>query len=128
MADRTEPFVSRVRAGLAGRTAELERLAVEMFARGLSTRDIEAAFRDATGGSLLSRTAVSQITYLQRAQTALLAGDVAVRRARVLEQQPHELAAPLDRRPVIELDGQVDAADGAGSFVLAASRYWFRRL
>ncbi len=34
-----------MRAGLAGRTAELERLAVEMFARGLSTRDIEAAFR-----------------------------------------------------------------------------------
>jgi transposase-like protein len=51
-----------VRAGLTGRTAEPERLAVEMFARGLSTRDIEAAFRDATGGSLLSRTAVSQVT------------------------------------------------------------------
>lgn len=62
VADRTEPFVSRVRAGLAGRTAELERLAVEMFARGLSTRDIEAAFQDATGGRVLSRTAVSQIT------------------------------------------------------------------
>jgi len=52
----------RVRAGLAGRTAELERLAVEMFARGLSTRDIEAAFRDASGASVLSRTAVSQVT------------------------------------------------------------------
>ena len=62
VADRPEPFVSRVRAGLAGRTAELERLAVEMYARGLSTRDVEAAFRDATGASLLSRTAVSQVT------------------------------------------------------------------
>ena len=62
VADRAEPFVSRVRAGLAGRTAELERLAVEMFARGLSTRDIEAAFRDARGASVLSRTAVSQVT------------------------------------------------------------------
>src|SRR5439155_6095177 len=31
--DRAEPFASRVRASLAGRTAELERLAVEMFAR-----------------------------------------------------------------------------------------------
>lgn len=39
VADRAEPFASRGRAGLAGRTAELERLAVEMFARGLSTRD-----------------------------------------------------------------------------------------
>ena len=62
VADRAEPFVSRIRAGLAGRTAELERLAVELFARGLSTRDIEAAFRDAEGQSLLSRTAVSQVT------------------------------------------------------------------
>ena len=51
-----------VRAGVAGRTAELERLAVEMFARGLSTRDIEAAFRDGSGASVLSRTAVSQVT------------------------------------------------------------------
>jgi len=62
VAERAEPFVSRVRAGLAGRTAELERLAVEMFARGLSARDIEAVFRDATGASVLSRTAVSQVT------------------------------------------------------------------
>ena len=62
VANRPEPFVSRVRAGLAGRTAELERLAVEMFARGLSTRDIEAAFRDATGATTLSRSAVSQVT------------------------------------------------------------------
>ena len=62
VADRAEPFVSRVRAGLAGRTAELEQLAVEMYARGLSTRDIEAAFRDASGASMLSRTAVSEIT------------------------------------------------------------------
>jgi transposase-like protein len=62
VADRPEPFVSRVRAGLAGRTAELERLAVEMFARGLSTRDIEAAFRAATGTTTLSRSAVSQVT------------------------------------------------------------------
>ena len=62
VADRAEAFVSRVRAGLAGRTAELEQLAVEMYARGLSTRDIEAAFRDASGASVLSRTAVSQVT------------------------------------------------------------------
>ena len=38
----------------SGRTAELERLAVEMYARGLSTRDIEAAFADADGKSVLS--------------------------------------------------------------------------
>jgi transposase-like protein len=33
-----------------------------MYARGLSTRDIEALFRDRTGQALLSRTAVSEIT------------------------------------------------------------------
>jgi transposase-like protein len=44
------------------RTEELEALAVEMYARGLSTRDIEAVFADADGRSLLSRTAVSEIT------------------------------------------------------------------
>ena len=40
----------------------MERLATEMYARGLSTRDIEAAFTDATGRCLLSRTAVSELT------------------------------------------------------------------
>jgi transposase-like protein len=39
VADRAEPFVSRGRGGLTGRTAELEQPAVEMYARGLSTRD-----------------------------------------------------------------------------------------
>jgi transposase-like protein len=34
VADRAEPFVSQVHAGLAGRTAELEQLAVEMYHRG----------------------------------------------------------------------------------------------
>ena len=57
-----EPLRSRVRALLEGRTDELERLAVEMYARGLSTRDIEDATRDETGRSLLSRTAVSEVT------------------------------------------------------------------
>ena len=40
----------------------LQRLATEMYARGLSTRDIEATFSDATGRCLLSRTAVSELT------------------------------------------------------------------
>ncbi len=57
--DTREPFVSRVRAALSGRTRELERLAV---ARGLSMRDIEDAFTDETGRRLLSRAAVSEIS------------------------------------------------------------------
>ncbi len=62
IADRVEPFRSKLRTVLAGRTEELEGLAVEMYARGLSTRDIEAVFADESGGSLLSRSAVSTVT------------------------------------------------------------------
>lgn len=62
IADRTEPFRSRIREIVAGRTESLEALAVEMYARGLSTRDIEALFADDAGKPLLSRTAVSEIT------------------------------------------------------------------
>jgi putative transposase len=40
----------------------LEKLAIEMYTRGLSTRDIEDAFRDVTRDLLLSRTAVSTLT------------------------------------------------------------------
>ena len=47
---------------LGERSEVLEKLAVEMYARGLSTRDIEAAFQDATGRCLLSRSAVSAVT------------------------------------------------------------------
>lgn len=62
ISDKTEPFRSKLRGTLRGRTEELEHLAIEMYARGLSTRDIEALFKDEDGHSLLSRTAVSEIT------------------------------------------------------------------
>lgn len=47
---------------LRGHSDVLERLATEMYARGLSTRDIEAAFTDEEGLCLLSRSAVSEVT------------------------------------------------------------------
>src|SRR5205823_1326894 len=47
---------------LAARLIIEEALEVEVYARGLSTRDIEALFADGAGKSLLSRTAVSEIT------------------------------------------------------------------
>ena len=62
LADMGEPFRSKIREVLRGRTEELERLAVEMYARGLSVRDIEAAFTDEAGRCLLSRTAASELT------------------------------------------------------------------
>jgi len=58
---RDVPFRSKIREHLAGRTQALEKLAVELLARGLSVRDIEDAFKDETGRLLLSRTAVSEI-------------------------------------------------------------------
>lgn len=62
IADRVEPFRSKIREVIRGRTEALESLAVEMYARGLSTRDIEALFADEDGRSLMSRSAVSEIT------------------------------------------------------------------
>jgi len=53
---------SRSVRALGKRSAALERLAVEMYARGLSTRDIEATFADEEGNSLLSKSAVSELT------------------------------------------------------------------
>jgi transposase-like protein len=60
--DAPETYRSRLMPFLRGNSDVLERLAVEMYARGLSTRDIEDALEEATGDRLLSRTAVSQIT------------------------------------------------------------------
>jgi putative transposase len=58
-----ESFQPQTLAAVRGRSAELERLVVELYARGLSTRDIEDTFRDSqTGACTLSRSAVSQIT------------------------------------------------------------------
>jgi putative transposase len=60
--DSTEPYHSKLAAFLKGHSDVLEQLALEMYTRGLSTRDIEDTFRDVTGDQLLSRTAVSVIT------------------------------------------------------------------
>lgn len=60
--DTPEPFVSAMRQALAGRTEALEDLAVELYARGLSTRDIEETFTTEDGKRLLSRAAVSEVT------------------------------------------------------------------
>lgn len=59
----SEPYRSRIWDLLAsGRSAAVERLVVEMYARGLSTRDIEDLFRGPDGEVLLSKSTVSEIT------------------------------------------------------------------
>jgi putative transposase len=57
-----ELFRSSLMSFLDGNSEVLERLVTEMYARGLSTRDVEDAFRDATGDMVLSKSAVSEIT------------------------------------------------------------------
>lgn len=57
-----EPFRSSLMSFLDGNSEVLEALVNEMYARGLSTRDVEDAFRDATGELLISKSAVSEIT------------------------------------------------------------------
>src|ERR1700694_2770260 len=56
------PFRSSLMSFLDGNSDVLDRLVTEMYARGLSTRDVEDAFRDATGELLISKSAVSAIT------------------------------------------------------------------
>lgn len=59
----SSPYRSRLMEFLGGNSEALERLVVEMYARGLSTRDVEECFRDErTGELMISRSAVSQIT------------------------------------------------------------------
>jgi putative transposase len=60
--DGPQTYRSQLMNFFRGNSDVLKRLAVEMYARGLSTRDIEDALEEATGDRLLSRTAVSQIT------------------------------------------------------------------
>jgi len=57
-----EPFRSSLMGFLDGNSEVLESLVNEMYARGLSTRDVEDAFKDATGELLISKSAVSEIT------------------------------------------------------------------
>jgi putative transposase len=56
------PFRSPLMSFLDGNSEVLESLVNEMYARGLSTRDVEDSFRDSTGELLISRSAVSEIT------------------------------------------------------------------
>ena len=60
--DAPETYRSELMTKLRGNSEVLERLASEMYVRGMSTRDIEDALEKATGERLLSRTAVSRLT------------------------------------------------------------------
>jgi putative transposase len=60
--DTDEPYRSKIMEAMGRSTAVLERLVTQMYARGLSTRDIEAALEEATGEHLLGRSTVSRLS------------------------------------------------------------------
>lgn len=57
-----EPFRSHLAQGLATTPGALEKLVVGMYVRGLSTRDIEDLFSEVTGGQMISKSAVSELS------------------------------------------------------------------
>lgn len=57
-----ETYRSSLLRQLGAISPELERLATEMYVRGLSTRDIEDTLKDHDGNSLVSKSGVSEIT------------------------------------------------------------------
>lgn len=60
--DTEEPFESSILRRLSRIEKRLSRMAVEMYVRGLSTRDIEETLTDENGKPLLSRSSVSRLT------------------------------------------------------------------
>jgi len=57
------PFRPKLLEWLRGHTEVVQRLAVEMYARGLSTRDLEETLTDPeTGRPLLTKSATTAVT------------------------------------------------------------------
>ena len=59
--DGEAPFESKIWPHLKKNTDQLEHMAVEMYVRGCSTRDIEALLKDDQGRILLSKSGVSRL-------------------------------------------------------------------
>lgn len=57
-----ETYSSRLWSFVKGNSDVFRYLVAEMYARGLSTRDIEATFTDEKGNCLISKSAVSEVT------------------------------------------------------------------
>ncbi|KAF0150798.1 MAG: transposase mutator type [Ignavibacteria bacterium] len=57
-----EKFTSRILRGIAQLSDKLRMVALEMYVRGLSTRDIEATLREPNGKPMFSRSVISVLT------------------------------------------------------------------
>lgn len=56
-----ENFVSRILKGIAYLSEKVKMMAVEMYVRGLSTRDIEATLQEPNGKPMFSRSMISAL-------------------------------------------------------------------
>ncbi len=56
------PFRSSLMPAIRSRSAQLEKMAIEGYARGLSTRDIEQTFTDQDGELMISKDQISELT------------------------------------------------------------------
>ena len=92
---------------------------MEMYAHGLSTRDIEAVSTDAGGRSLLSRTAVSEITERLWAEYEAFASSDQVDAAIVLflRRQRRSPSALYTRLQPRQLHADAGDAQGGGTVV-----------
>jgi len=59
--DTEEKFPAKTWQAIKGNSPRLEKMVVEMYARGCSTRDIEALLKDEHGNILLSKSAISAL-------------------------------------------------------------------
>jgi transposase-like protein len=59
--DSEEPYESRILSKLDIMEERLNRMALEMYVRGLSTRDIEETLTDTNGKPIISRSGVSEL-------------------------------------------------------------------
>lgn len=60
--ETVEPFHPQLMEYFARNSLALVRLVIETYARGLSTRDVEATFQDENGTALISKSGTSRIT------------------------------------------------------------------
>lgn len=60
--DVKEKFTSRILRGIAQLTDKLRMVALEMYVRGLSTRDIEATLQEPGGKPMFSRSVISELS------------------------------------------------------------------
>jgi transposase-like protein len=63
-----EPFRSSLMPVIRSRSHQLEKLAIEGYARGLSTRDVEATFTDQDGTALITKDQISELTEVFNAE------------------------------------------------------------